>query len=91
MNCLTIGMFLSSNIRTACPKVAFILALLMVFFCSPSNSVNLEYQGTALKILSQQKVSIGVIRWTAMPIINTVDQSSPRGILATMEKQIFSW
>lgn len=52
---------------------------------------SLDYTGTASKVLNNCEVHIGTIQWDVMPLYNTTDPTQPRGILTTLEKQIFSW
>ncbi|KAH3745460.1 hypothetical protein Pelo_13159 [Pelomyxa schiedti] len=50
-----------------------------------------EYTGVAKRVLDSSKIRVGVLQWDALPMINTTDPRSARGVIPAIEKYIFSW
>ncbi|KAH3759666.1 hypothetical protein Pelo_8564 [Pelomyxa schiedti] len=50
-----------------------------------------DYTGVAKRVLDTSRIRVGVLSWDALPMINTTDPKSARGLLPAMEKYIFSW
>ncbi|KAH3765839.1 TKL protein kinase [Pelomyxa schiedti] len=63
--------------------------------CIPQGAYNIwtysECEGTVKHILDTGKVKIGTLMWEAMPLIQQHEAGLAEGLLATLEKQIFTW